>query len=80
MKQSKVFRTKERQFIRLPKAITLPDTVKLVDIVAIGRTRIILPARDSWDSWFDGEAATKDYMEERGQTEAEGAGFFELSG
>lgn len=66
MAQSKVFRTKRHQIIRLPKAVALPHNVKLVDIVAIGRTRIISPARDCWDSWFDGEAATEDFMEERG--------------
>jgi antitoxin VapB len=50
MKRSKVFQTEGRQIIRLPKAVALPDHVKLVDIVAIGRTRIISPAGDSWDS------------------------------
>jgi antitoxin VapB len=65
MKRSNVFPTEGRQIIRLPKAVALPDHVKLVDIAAIGPTRIISPAGDSWDSWFDGEAATEDFMKER---------------
>ena len=40
--------------IRLPKAVALPEGVKRVDVVAIGRTRIITPAGESWDSWFEG--------------------------
>jgi antitoxin VapB len=45
MAYSKVFLTsKWRQLIRLPKAVALPRNVKLVDIVAIGRRRIISPA------------------------------------
>ncbi len=31
------------------------EDVKKVEIIAIGRTRIITPAGESWDSWFDGE-------------------------
>jgi antitoxin VapB len=45
----------------------LPDDVKRVDIVVIGRTRIIAPAGEVWDSWFEGAAATSDFMSERDQ-------------
>jgi antitoxin VapB len=45
----------------------LPADVKRVDIVAVGRTRIIAPAGEVWDSWFDGLEATSDFMNERDQ-------------
>ena len=51
----------------MPKAAALPDDVKRVDVIAIGRTRIITPAGESWDSWFEGEGVTADFMTEREQ-------------
>jgi len=45
----------------------LPDDVKRVNIVAVGRTRIIAPAGEIWDSWFEGADATSDFMSERDQ-------------
>ncbi len=51
----------------MPKAVALADGVKRVDIVAVGRTRIIAPAGEGWDNWFDGEAATSEFMTERDQ-------------
>ena len=65
MKQGVVFRSNRSQAIRLPKAVALPDDVKRVDIVAVGRTRIIAPAGE--DSWFDGPEASGDFMDERNQ-------------
>lgn len=67
MEQGAVFQSNRSQAIRLPKAVALPDDVKRVDIVAVGRTRIITPAGEVWDSWFDGEATTSDFMSERSQ-------------
>ncbi len=67
MDQGAVFQSNRSQAIRLPKAVALPDDVKRVDVVAIGRARIITPAGESWDSWFDGEGVTDDFMVERDQ-------------
>lgn len=67
MEKGAVFQSNRSQAIRLPKAVALPDDVKRVDIVAVGRTRIIAPAGEIWDSWFEGEAATYDYMTDRDQ-------------
>lgn len=67
MEQGSVFLSNRSQAVRLPKAAALPDDVKRVDIVAIGRTRIITPAGESWESWFDGEGATADFMTDREQ-------------
>lgn len=67
MEQGSIFQSNRSQAIRLPKAVALPDDVKRVDVVAIGRTRIITPAGESWDSWFEGEGVTADFMDEREQ-------------
>lgn len=67
MEQGAVFQSNRSQAIRLPKAVALPDDVKRVDIVAVGRTRIITPAGEAWDSWFEGAVATADFMSERDQ-------------
>ena len=67
MEQGSVFLSNRSQAVRLPKAAALPDDVKRVDIVAVGRARIITPAGESWDSWFEGEGVTEDFMARREQ-------------
>ena len=62
-----VFLSNRTQAIRLPKAVALPSTVKEVDVVAIGDTRIISPAGTSWDIWFDSPGVSEDFMSERDQ-------------
>ncbi len=67
MEQSTVFKSNRSQAVRLPKAVALPEDVKRVDVVAVGRSRIIAPAGEAWDSWFDGPGVTADFMSERDQ-------------
>lgn len=67
MEQGSVFLSNKSQAVRLPKAVALPAGVKRVDVIAIGRTRILTPAGESWDSWFDGEGVTSEFMLEREQ-------------
>jgi len=67
MERTTVFKSNCSQAVRLPKAVALPETVKRVDVVAVGRTRIISPAGEAWDSWFDGPAVTADFMVSRDQ-------------
>ncbi|MDH5327947.1 MAG: antitoxin [Gammaproteobacteria bacterium] len=64
-----LFKSNKSQAVRLPKAVALPDSVKKVEIVAIGNTRIITPAGESWDQWFDGPGVSEDFMVERDQPE-----------
>ena len=76
MDQGAVFQSNRSQAVRLPKAVALPEDVKRVDVVAVGRTRIITPAGESWDSWFEGEGVTTDFMAELDQpAEQEREGF-----
>lgn len=37
------------QAVRLPKAVALPEDVTRVEVVAVGRARIITPVGESWD-------------------------------
>ncbi|WP_048696612.1 type II toxin-antitoxin system VapB family antitoxin [Erwinia piriflorinigrans] len=67
MEKTIVFKNNRSQAVRLPKALALPEDVKCVDIIAIGRTRIISPVGESWDNWFDGENVTADFMDDREQ-------------
>ena len=67
MEQSTVFKSNQSQAVRLPKAVALPESVKRVDIVKLGNSRLITPAGTAWDSWFDGPGVTDDFMVEREQ-------------
>ncbi len=62
-----VFKSNKTQAVRLPKAVALPDAIKKVDIVAVGNTRIITPAGESWDQWFDSRGVSDDFMLDRDQ-------------
>ena len=69
MERASVFKSNKSQAVRLPKPVALPETVKQVDIIPLGRARLIVPAGEAWDSWFDGEGVTDDFMTEREQPE-----------
>lgn len=69
MERAGVFISNKTQAVRLPKAVALPETVKQVDIVALGRSRLIAPAGEAWDSWFEGEGVSNDFISERDQPE-----------
>lgn len=65
--QTKLFTSNKSQAVRLSKAVALPESVTVVDVVAIGNTRIITPAGESWAVWFDGQGVSDDFMESRDQ-------------
>ena len=69
--QTTVFLSNRSQAVRLPKSVALPEGIKHVDVVAVGRTRIISPAGESWDAWFEGEDVTADFMASREQPDAQ---------
>ena len=71
MEQASVFKSNKSQAVRLPKPVALPDSVTRVDVIALGRTRLIVPAGEAWDSWFDGEDVSGDFMDEREQPVAQ---------
>ncbi len=66
---TKVFKSNQSQAVRLPKAVAFPESVTEVEIIAIGSKRLIVPAGESWDSWFDGPTVTDDFITDREQPE-----------
>lgn len=67
MTRSTVFKSNKSQAVRLPKPVALPDDVHKVEIAKLGKARLITPAGTLWDSFFDGEAASDDFMNDRQQ-------------
>lgn len=65
MTRSTVFTTNRSQAVRLPKAVALPDEVHQVEIVKLGRSRVISPVGKSWTAFFDGPCVSDDFMTER---------------
>ena len=67
--KTKIFKSNRSQAIRLPKKVAFPESVEDVEITAIGNKRIISPANQSWDEWFNGPGVSTDFMTERMQAE-----------
>jgi antitoxin VapB len=70
---STVFTSNRSQAVRLPKAVAFPDDVHHVDILKVGRSRVIVPQGKRWDDFFDnGPRASDDFMaDDRSQPKAE---------
>ena len=72
MTSSTVFTSNRSQAVRLPKPVAFPEGVHRVDILKIGRSRLIVPAGKRWDDLFRaGPRAGDDFMAEREQLPAE---------
>jgi len=65
--ETKIFKTNRSQAVRLPKLVAFPEKVKLVEIIAVGNKRIIVPKGQAWDEWFDAPGVSEDFMEQRSQ-------------
>jgi antitoxin VapB len=72
MTRSTVFTSNRSQAVRLPKAVAFPEDVHQVEIVKVGRSRIVTPQGRRWDDLFErGPRASEDFMRERDQPEVE---------
>ena len=67
--KTKIFKSNRSQAVRLPMEVAFPDSVKDVEITAIGNKRMIVPADQSWDEWFNAPGVSSDFMTERRQPE-----------
>jgi antitoxin VapB len=68
MASSTVFTSNRGQAVRLPKAVAFPDDVHQVDILKIGRSRVIVPQGRRWDDLFEnGPRVSEDFMTNREQ-------------
>jgi antitoxin VapB len=61
MEQAAVFMSNRSQAVRLPKSVALPDDVTRVNVIVIGRTRILVPAGETWAIWFDEPGLSSDF-------------------
>ena len=72
MASSTVFISNRSQAVRLPKAVAFPEGVHQVDVLKIGRSRVIVPQGKRWDDLFlDGPRVSDDFLIERAQPESE---------
>ncbi len=69
MEKARIFKSNQSQAVRLPKPVALPDTVKEVQIIALGNARLIVPYGDAWSSWFEDDGVSDDFMQDREQPE-----------
>ena len=67
--KTRIFKSNRSQAVRLPKEVAMPESVKDVEITKIGNKRIIAPAGQSWDDWFDSPGVSSDFMTVREQPE-----------
>ena len=67
MQEGSVFKSNRSQAVRLPKAVAFPDAVRKVDVVVLGNSRLLSPAGEAWQTWFDSRGVSEDFMIERDQ-------------
>jgi len=67
--KTRIFKSNRSQAVRLPREVAFPDSVKDVEITAIGSKRMIAPAGQSWDEWFNAPGVSSDFMTARRQPE-----------
>ena len=67
--RTRIFKNNKSQAVRLPKAIAFPESIREVEIMVIGNKRVITPAGQSWDDWFDAPGVSSDFMVDRQQPE-----------
>ncbi|MBI3675992.1 MAG: antitoxin [Proteobacteria bacterium] len=72
MTSSTVFTSNRSQAVRLPKAVAFPETVHHVDILKVGRSRVIVPKGRRWDDLFQsGQRLSADFVADRDQPAVE---------
>ena len=53
------------QSVRLPEQAQFGGNVKTVSVRVVGNERIISPAAQTWDSFFNAAGVSEDFMAER---------------
>lgn len=67
--KTKIFKSNRSQAVRLPVEVAFPESVKDVEITVLGNKRLITPAGQSWEEWFNAPGVSSDFMAERRQPE-----------
>lgn len=67
MNTGTVFETNRTQAVRLPAATRFSKEIKKVIVRVVGKSRILEPLHQDWDSFFhsEDEGVTEDFMTER---------------
>lgn len=71
MIEAKLFVSNKSQAVRLPKPVAFPESVERVEVIELGRSRLLTPVDASWDAFFEGPPASADFMPERAQPAAQ---------
>ncbi|MCC2637843.1 MAG: putative plasmid protein [Moraxellaceae bacterium] len=71
MAEAKLFISNKSQAVRLPKPVAFPPGVERVEVIELGRSRLLTPAGARWDDFFESPAASPDFMTERDQPAAQ---------
>jgi antitoxin VapB len=72
MASSTIFTSNRSQAVRLPKPVAFPEGVHQVDVLKIGRSRVLVPKGQRWDDLFlNGPRADGDFLVEREQPPSE---------
>ena len=67
--KTRIFKSNRSQAVRLPREVAFPDSVKDVEVTAVGNKRLIQPVGQSWEEWFNAPGVSSDFMMERQQPE-----------
>lgn len=75
MSRTSIFHSNRTQAVRLAKDVAFPDSVREVEVIAVGESRVISPRGASWDHWFDyGATVTDDFLVDRDEPAPEERG------
>lgn len=66
MVDTKLFVSNNNQVICLPEPVAFPVAVERVEVIALGKSRLLTPVDARWDDFFDGATVSPDFMSDRG--------------
>lgn len=65
---TRLFTNNTTQAVRFPKDVAFPDDVTQVEVIVVGRGRLVVPVRHRWDYFFEqGLRVADDFMTDRDQ-------------
>lgn len=75
MSRTSLFHSNRTQAVRLSKDVAFPDSVREVEVIAVGGSRVISPRGTTWEHWFEhGATVTDDFLVDRQEPTAEERG------
>jgi len=66
MTRTTIFKNNRTQSVRLAKEVAFPESVREVDVVVVGSSRLVSPRGRTWEHWFaHGPTVTEDFLVDR---------------